>query len=90
MLLGLEGLESRVMPDLVHRLIRFFWTEVLSLLQIASRGRFGFRFGTIVLAGFSAECELMSRSIQPLGAALLTSVYDNYNLNPAFDALPRS
>ena len=23
MLLGLEGLESRVMPDLVHRLIRF-------------------------------------------------------------------
>ena len=30
------------------------------------------------------------RSIQPLGAALFTSIYDNYNLNPAFDVRPRS
>ena len=33
---------------------------------------------------------LTSRSIQPLGAALFTNLYDNYNLNPAFDACPRS
>ena len=30
------------------------------------------------------------RSIQPLGAALFSSLYDDYNLNPAFDARPRS
>ena len=61
MLLGLEGLENRVMPDLVHKLIRPFGAEVFTALQIASRGRFGFHFGTIVVAGFSAESELMSR-----------------------------
>jgi hypothetical protein len=68
MLLGLEGLESRVMPDLVHRLIRFK-AEVLSRLQIASRGRFGFHFGTIVVANSLAESELMRRDTQPLSAA---------------------
>ena len=30
------------------------------------------------------------RYIQPLGAALLTTLYDNFNLNPAFDVRPRS
>ena len=30
------------------------------------------------------------RSIQPLGAPLFASVYDNYNLNPAFNVRPRS
>ena len=30
------------------------------------------------------------RFIQPLGAALFSSLYDNYNLNPSFDARLRS
>ena len=48
------------MPDLVHRLIRFS-TEVFSRLQIASRGCLEFHFGTIVVANWLAESELMSR-----------------------------
>ena len=44
----------------------------------------------VEVLGSKRKIGLTSRSIQPLGAALLTSVYDNYNLNPAFDARPRS
>jgi hypothetical protein len=88
MLLGLEGLESRVMPDLVHRLIRFK-AEVLSRLQIASRGRFGFHFGTIVVANSLAESELMRRDTATPISRPVYMLLRSFNLNPVIDARPR-
>ena len=80
------------MPDLVHRLIRFS-TEVFSRLQIASRGCLEFHFGTIVVANWLAESELMSelmrRDTAPPTSRFVGNVTRNMNLHPAFNARTR-
>ena len=73
------------MPDLVHRLIRFS-TEVFSRLQIASRGCLEFHFGTIVVANWLAESELMSRDTATPISRLVYMLFRSYNLNPVIDA----
>ena len=69
MLLGLEGDESRVMPDLVPRLIRA--SGGLAAPSDCITRPFWVPFGTGVLATSAAEIHLMSRATQPLVAVLL-------------------
>ena len=88
MLPGLEGLGSRVMPDLVHRLIRFERRSCRDF-RLHHAAVLGSLVGTSVVACFVAEIQLMSRDTATPISRPVYMISRSFNLNPVIDARPR-
>jgi hypothetical protein len=87
MLLGLESLGGRVMPDLVHRLIRL--NGGLAASSDCITRPFWFPLGSAVVTTSVAEIELMSRVMTTTTSRPVSIFSSRYNLNPVIEVRRR-
>ena len=87
MLPGLEGRESRVMPDLVHRLIRLERRSFRDF-RLHHAAVLSSNHGTIVVA-FWAESDLMRRDTATPISRPVYMISSSFNLNPVIVARSR-